>query len=102
MSRSRLALGDKLVKGLFKHIQLQRDARSHSQHLSWQHRCHISNISQNLKKRPKYPPNALESVNLLTLEALNQWVACPALWTVTYRAMLLSATKCLLATRILH
>lgn len=50
MSRSRLALAGKLVRGLFKHIHLQRE------YLNWQHWHHISNISQNLKKRPKYPP----------------------------------------------
>lgn len=36
------------------------------------------------------------------LGALNLWVACPAVWTVTYRSMLLSAAKCFLATGILH
>lgn len=95
MSRSRLALAGKLVRGLFKHIQLQME------YLNWHHRHHISNISQNLKKI-KVPSNAHNIVILLTLGALNLWVACPAVWTVTYRSMLLSAAKCFLATGILH
>lgn len=41
-------------------------------------------------------------VLLLTLETLNLRVACPALGTVTYGAMLLSATESLLATGVLH